>query len=190
MSVQGSGPIDRSYANPSPDPTLVPDEQICLPPEWQVCVPVFAVDHAAVAASNSVVPAQPLALVPTFSLANFVSPLKSGDKLDVDGPGWANGSGRINKLSDTELELSFSIRSIGSGSLSMTRREGNTYDVTMTVDGSTYSFPVNMRQKGSQVVFEGAYDPSQKLVFTMKGGKLTIDPDGMKFPGTFDITKS
>lgn len=191
MGVSGATPqpVPNSYANPLLDPTLVPDQQVCVPPELQVCEGAYAPDHAAVAAQKAVVPAKPLALVETFSLAKFVSPLQSGDKLDIDGPGWMNGSGRINKLTDSELSLSFKVRSVGSGSMTMKHSAGNTYNVTLVVDGSTYEFAVSMRQKGSKVIFAGVEDPSQKLVFSMKGGKLTIDPDGMKFPGTFDITK-
>lgn len=121
-------------------------------------------------------------------LASFLKGLKVGQSVDIDGPAWANGSGTIKRLDKDSLTMSFSIRSLGTGSLTLQRKTGSQFSLKVVVDGKTHSFTLNQSKVGNTLVFKDKHHNSRQLNFTMTNGVLNLNPKGFFLPGSFALS--
>jgi hypothetical protein len=136
--------------------------------------------------------ASPVSAAATFntevSLSGFLWAFKPGDKLDLDGPAWYNGSGKVEKLDEDHLKLNLSGK-IGTGAITLDRKQGNTFTVSVNLDGKSFKMSMKAVRNGNKLTLSDVNDPSKKLIFTQDGKGINLNPDGLKIPGSIDIAK-
>jgi hypothetical protein len=126
----------------------------------------------------------------TVSLSDFLSGggFRTGNRIDLDGPMWYNGSGKIEKMDDDHLKLSITGK-IGNGNISLDRKSGDTFTATVALDGKTFTMTMKAVRHGNKLDLVDVSNKANQLHFTVKNGLLNLNPDGLGIPGSVDITK-
>lgn len=124
----------------------------------------------------------------TVSLAGFVAStgIRQGNRVDLDGPAWYNGTGTVKRLDADHLTLTISGK-IGNKTIQLDRASGDVFTATVTENGKTTVSTMKATQKGNRLDFVDTKDPDNGLWLTKSGSTLNINPPGF---GSVDVTKA
>lgn len=123
-----------------------------------------------------------------ISLSSFLWAFKTGDKLELDGPMMFNGNATVKRLDKDCLQLAMT-GAMGTGTVTVERKKDNTFTVSVNLGKKPFKMEMTAAKSGSKLVFTDRWNPDTKLIFSRDGATVNLDPEGMKIPGSIDISK-